>query len=237
MSDIFRRVEKKYILTKKQYDMIMEIMNDHMIPDEYGKSTICNIYFDTNNYDLIGHSITKPFFKEKVRLRSYGTPNDNSNVYLEIKRKVDGVVYKRRIGMKLSDFNNYIKNSNSIENENTQIKSELDYYFNRLELKKTMYLSYNREAFYDKNNRDFRITFDNNILAREYNLNLEKGNYGTNILRPDKYIMEIKTLGSIPLWFVRALSECKISPCGFSKYGEAYTQLVLKVNDLESCVV
>ena len=237
MADIFERVEKKYVLTKKQYNRLREVMQDHMIPDEYGKSTICNIYFDTDGYDLISHSITKPFFKEKIRLRSYGTPNNDSNVFLEIKRKIDGVVYKRRIGMKLNEFNEYIKDKSSIKNENTQIKTELDYYFDRMNLKKAMYVSYSREAFYDKYNRDFRITFDNNILARDYNLNLEKGNYGTNILRPDKYIMEIKTLGSIPLWFVKLLNECEISPCGFSKYGEAYTQLVLKANDLMSCVV
>ncbi len=237
MADIFRRVEKKYILDKKQYNMIRNIMADHMIPDEYGKSTICNIYFDTNSYDLIGHSITKPFFKEKIRLRSYGTPNQDSNVFLEIKRKVDGIVCKRRIEMKLNEFNNYMNDKKSINNENVQIKNELDYYFDRFNLKKTMYISYNREAFYDKSDRDFRITFDNNIIARDYNLNLEKGNYGDNILEQDKYIMEIKTLGSIPLWFVKLISECEISPCGFSKYGEAYTQLVLKENDLMSCVV
>lgn len=237
MDGIFRRVEKKYILDSKQYKKINEILKDYVVPDEYGKSTICNIYFDTDNYELISHSITKPFFKEKVRLRSYNTPKKESTVFLEIKRKVDGVVGKRRIAMQLSDFEKYIENTKSVTNSNKQIKNEIDYYFKKYKLSKKMYISYKREAFYAREDKDFRITFDWNIKAREYNLNLDKGVYGENILSPDKYVMEIKTLGAIPIWFVKVLDECEISPCGFSKYGEAYTQLTLKANTLNECIV
>ena len=237
MADIFRRVEKKYILTRTQYNQIMDILKNYVVQDKYGKSTICNIYFDTNNYELISHSITKPYFKEKVRLRSYNTPKKDSTVFLEIKRKVDGVVGKRRIEMKLSDFYDYIGDSNSVKNKNLQIKNELDYYFKKYDLSEKMYISYQREAYYEKENKDFRVTFDTDVTAREYNLNLDKGNYGEKILSPDKTIMEIKTLGTIPLWFVKVLDECKICPCGFSKYGEAYTQLVLKANSYKKLVV
>lgn len=237
MADIFRRVEKKYILTKEQYNLILNKINDYVVQDEYGKSTICNIYLDTENYDLIRHSITKPYFKEKIRVRSYNTPNKESMVYLEIKKKVDGVVGKRRIGMTLSDFNNYLKNNKLIENENIQIKKELDYYFKLYSLYKKMYLSYDREAYYQKDNRDFRVTFDSNITARSYNLELDKGSYGEYILSPDKCVMEVKTLGAMPIWFVKILNECNIMPCGYSKYGEAYTQLILKANTFEKCVV
>ena len=117
MNDIFRRVEKKYILNKKQYEEVMKILKNYVVQDEYGKSTICNIYFDTDNYELISHSITKPYFKEKIRLRSYNTPNNESTVFLEIKRKADNVVGKRRIGMKLSEFDKYMKNSKSVKNK------------------------------------------------------------------------------------------------------------------------
>lgn len=226
MANFFRRVEKKYILTEKQYLFFKEAIKDKMIEDEHGKSTICNLYFDTEQYDLIRHSITKPVYKDKVRLRSYNIPNKDSNVFLEIKRKYKGVVSKRRIGITLNNFYEYLNNNDYIE-EN-QIKKELDYYFNHYNLKPTMFLSYYRRAYYDKENRDFRLTFDSNILARNYDLELEKGNYGINILEKDKYIMEVKTLGAIPMWFVKLLDELKVCPCGFSKYGEAYTQLILQ---------
>ena len=228
MAEIFRRVEEKYIINKSQFKKINELLKEYMVEDEHGQSKICNIYFDSNQHDLGRRTISKPFFKEKVRLRSYNTPNKESKVYLEIKRKCDGVVGKRRIEMKLDEFNSYIKNSNSVSNQNKQIKMELDYCFKLYGLKPAMYVSYDRIAYYEKNNPDFRITFDNNIVAREENLNLEKGSYGESIMENDKYIMEVKTLSAMPIWFVRILNSLNIIPGSFSKYGEAYKQFVLE---------
>lgn len=231
MSEFFRRIEEKYIIDKEQYEKMKDLLSDKMIEDEHGKSTICNIYFDSDNYDLIMHSITKPIFKDKIRLRSYNVPNLNSKVFLEVKRKYNKIVSKRRIEMKLQDYYD-IK-----EFANDQVQKELDYYFKLYKLKPKVYLSYFRRAYYDKENRDLRITFDSNILARTYDLELEKGSYGDLILEKKKYIMEIKTLGAIPLWLVKKLNYLKIAPCGFSKYGEAYTQLILGANEVSKYVI
>lgn len=230
MAEFFRRVEKKYIITNEQYECIKNRFKDMMIQDVHGKSRICNIYFDTDNYELISHSIQKPIYKDKIRLRSYNTPKKEDLVYLEVKRKYEGVVSKRRLQIKLKDVYKYFEKG-YLQTGDMQIKSELDYYFKHFKLKPTMFLSYDREAFYSKEDENFRITFDSNIIARNYDLNLEEGNYGVSLLEKEKYIMEIKTLGAIPLYFVEILSDCNIYPCGFSKYGEAYTQLVLKKNN------
>lgn len=230
MAEFFRRVEKKYIITNEQYECIKNRFKDMMIQDVHGKSKICNIYFDTDNYELISHSIQKPIYKDKIRLRSYNTPKKEDLVYLEVKRKYEGVVSKRRLQIKLKDVYKYFEKG-YLQTGDMQIKSELDYYFKHFKLKPTMFLSYDREAFYSKEDENFRITFDSNIIARNYDLNLEEGNYGVSLLEKEKYIMEIKTLGAIPLYFVEILSDCNIYPCGFSKYGEAYTQLVLKKNN------
>ena len=212
-------------------------MSDNMGEDEYGKSKICNIYFDTSQYELIRHSITKPIYKDKVRLRSYNIPDLESTVFLEVKKKYEGVVSKRRIQMTLKEFYEYLNNKNKNANDENQIKNELNYYFDYFKLIPTMFVSYDRTAYYGKDDRDFRVTFDNNIIARNYDLKLEKGNYGDNIFEEGKYIMEIKTLGSIPMWFVKILNEINASPCGFSKYGEGYTQLVLKANKVSEYVI
>ena len=230
MAEIFRRIEKKYVVNDKQYEIIKDILIKYMDEDSHGKSTICNVYFDTENYDLIRHSIEKPYYKDKVRLRSYNIPKDESTVFLEIKRKCDKVVGKRRIEMKLKEFNKYLENPNSLIHANKQIKTELDYYFKLYNLKPTMYISYSRTAYYQKDNLDFRVTFDSNIKARGYDLNLELGSYGSDILDKNKYVMEIKTLGSIPLWFVKLLTEFGIKQASYSKYGTAYEELVLKEN-------
>ena len=223
MSEFFKRIEKKYELTTNEYIYIKNKIKEKMLEDEHGKSTILNIYFDTKNYDLIRHSISKPVYKDKIRLRSYNTPNENSNVFLEIKRKYEGVVSKRRINMKLKDFNNFLN-----VKQNDQVKKELLYYFDLYNLEPKMFLSYDRVAYFMKEDRNFRLTFDNNIIARNYDLNLESGVYGDYILDTDKYMMEVKTTGAIPMWFVKILNELNLRPCNFSKYGEAYTKLVLQ---------
>ena len=226
MSEFFRRVEKKYIITKEQYTAIEEAIKGKMVEDEHGKSIIYNLYLDTGQFELIRHSITKPIYKDKVRLRSYSIPNNDTPIYLEIKRKYDGVVSKRRVETNLNEFHEYL--SNNEENKEEQVEKELHYYFKHYNLKPTMFVSYYRGAYYDREDSGFRLTFDSEVVARNYDLELEKGVYGTDILGKDKYIMEVKTLGAIPMWFVKILDELKIRPCGFSKYGEAYTQLILK---------
>lgn len=232
MAEFFKRVEKKYIINQNQYQILKEILDNKMVEDEHGKSTICNIYFDTDNYDLIRHSITKPVYKDKIRLRSYNVPTQADNVFLEIKRKYDKVVSKRRITIKLSDY--YKMNLN---NPKEQIEKELAYYFKFYKLTPKVYLSYLRTAYYDKEDKGFRITFDSNIIARIYDLKLESGNYGESILPKGQYIMEIKTLNSIPLWLVKYLSDLKIVPGSFSKYGEAYTQLILEKDRVSAYAV
>ena len=231
MADFFRRVEKKYIITEEQLQIVQKAIKDKMLEDEHGRSTICNIYFDSEQYDLIRHSITKPVYKDKIRLRSYNIPTKDSKIYLEIKRKYDGVVSKRRIETTLSEF------YKSEHTANTQVEIELQYYFKHYDLRPTMFLSYERIAYYDKENRDFRLTFDGNIIARDYDLQIEKGNYGSHILNNDKYIMEVKTLGAMPIWFVKMLDKLQVCPAGFSKYGEAYTELILKKNNKQKEVI
>ena len=106
--EIFKRIEQKYLLSENEYNKLMNRLKDHIVKDKYFQSTICNVYFDTDNYDLIVSSIEKDIFKEKVRLRSYNIPNLNDIVFLEIKSKLDGVVYKRRVTLTLDEFYNYL---------------------------------------------------------------------------------------------------------------------------------
>lgn len=236
MAEYFRRIEKKYIIDRKQFEKIQNLLKDKMVEDKFGKSKICNLYFDTQNYDLISHSIQKPVYKDKIRLRSYNEPTENDDVFLEIKRKYKGVVAKRRIKLKLNEIDKFFSRE-KIETADTQVRKEIDYYFKYYNLKPTMFLSYDRIAYYDKINPNFRVTFDTNIIARDYNLTLGKSEEGQHIFERSKYIMELKTLGSIPIWFTKKLSEENIFPCGFSKYGEAYTQIILKANHIKKYII
>jgi len=221
VQEVFNRVEKKYLLDKLTSEKLIKRLSSYIKSGEYPYSKICNIYFDTDNDELIRKSIEKPVYKEKVRLRSYGIPNEEDKVFLEIKKKFKGVVTKRRIQLRLNEFYNYLEKG-IMPNSNIQIFKEIDYCFKKYNLKPCIYLSYERYSYIGKEDDNLRITFDTNILSRDYDLKLEKGDYGVNLLDKDMYIMEIKCLGGMPIWLSHILAEMKIYPISFSKYGKIY---------------
>lgn len=247
----FLRHEIKYKLSEHQYGCLMKVFEGKIELDPYGEVDICNIYFDTENKLLIRNSIEKPIYKEKLRLRSYGVPSLDSKVFIELKKKYDGVVYKRRIQLELSEakeylynnkyFNykntnnininsscsNYISLSNSLSARDMQIKRELDWfmqYYNRISgpIIPSMYISYNRIAMQGVDDKELRVTFDRNIRWREDDLYLNAGIYGNNLLEDGIHLMEIKINGAMPLWLSNALDQLDIYPSSFSKYGKAY---------------
>lgn len=223
MKDImtFRRVEKKYRLNPAQKDALLDIIGPRLTPDVHGRNTICSLYLDTPDHLIIRNSIIARAYKEKLRLRSYGTPSMDDLVFLEIKKKYKGVVYKRREVMTLREAMAYIEAG--VKPCDSQIMREIDYamHFYR-QPKPMMLIAYEREAYFDAENPDLRITFDTNVRARETDCRLEMGSQGEYLLPEDAILMEIKTGGAMPVWLAQALSRCGILPGRFSKYGTAY---------------
>lgn len=218
---VFERTEKKYILTLSQRREFLRRISQYIKPDEYGESTVCSLYFDTDDYRLIRCSMEKPVYKEKLRLRSYSTPKSDSNVFLELKKKYNGVVYKRRKTMNYTQAMNYI--NKGVKPDDSQIMRELDWamkYYKSLAPR--MFIAYDRTAFYSKTDHELRITFDRNVRFRTDNLDLAKGHYGERILDANLCIMEIKALSAMPLWLTETLADMGVFPGTFSKYGTAY---------------
>lgn len=221
---IFKRYEIKYMLDANQLSMLKNEMKNYMIADEHGKSTICSLYFDTPQYLLIRRSMDHPMYKEKLRLRSYGVADKDTTVFVELKKKYDSVVYKRRVAMTEAEACDYLLSHRQVMD--TQITREIDYCMNMYkEIAPAMLLSYEREAYYAKDDHEFRVTFDQNILWRDYDLNLCSGIYGNPILKENQVLMEVKTAGAIPMWMVRFLRDNGIYKTSFSKYGTAYRTL------------
>lgn len=219
---VFKRYEIKYLLTREQKEAVMSAMTDHMDPDSFGRSTIRNIYYDTDNYRLVRRSLERPIYKEKLRVRSYCTAKPEDEVFIELKKKFNSVVYKRRTGICQRQAADYLAGKISAPNP-CQITNEIDYFLQFYEtLAPKVFLSYEREAFFGKDDSEFRVTFDENILWRTTDLSLEAGVYGENILSPGQTLMEIKTSGGIPIWMVDALTSQRLQKISFSKYGSAY---------------
>lgn len=224
---VFRRYELKYLLTQEQKTRILEAMSPYMRPDDYGRTTIRNVYFDTDNYRLIRRSIEKPVYKEKLRIRSYSQASPDSTVFVELKKKCDKIVYKRRLALPERVAMNWTS-GNIPTPVDSQISREIDYFLDFYGgLHPTVFLSYDREAYFHRDGGGFRVTFDQNILCRRTDLRLTAPVGGTPILEEGLVLMELKCGGGMPLWMARTLSREGIYKTSFSKYGTAYAQLIL----------
>lgn len=218
----FKRHEIKYLITINQYINLMNYLSDKVEKDVFYKSTIYNVYYDTDNFELIRKSIEKPIYKEKLRIRSYDKPTLDSSVYVELKKKYDHIVYKRREKIAYK----YVLNNSFLEGAETQIDREIKY-FNDFYggLTPKMFLSYEREAYYFKTDKQIRITFDTNIKYRTENVNLLPSNSDIKLLSNNLVLMELKVPFSIPYDLAKYLSSEKIFKTPFSKYGTAYKQI------------
>ena len=223
---VFKRYEIKYMLTLAQKEKLLTAMAPYMRPDPYGRTTIRNLYYDTDTYLLIRRSLEKPTYKEKLRIRSYTQAEPQSTVFVELKKKYESVVYKRRISLPEEEATAWVAGERPCR-KRTQISAEIDYFLNYYPtLHPAVFLSYQREAFYSCDSADFRVTFDDAIRCRQEDLSLTSEVYGTPILPEGLVLMEIKCSGGIPLWMTHLLTEERLYKTSFSKYGTAYQTMI-----------
>ncbi len=224
----FARFEKKYVITRAQKAKLLALIGSRLTPDSYGESTVCNLYFDTPDYRLIRASLERGVFKEKLRIRAYNFPDRDSNAFVEIKRKCEGVVYKRRASMSYGDALDYLCGSGHPSTD-SQILREIDYFRSFYgEIQPSVALFYDRMAYYWKENEDLRLTFDDNVRYRCDDFDLSCGDRGAETVSGERIILEIKLVDTFPLWLSEALDSLGIYPASFSKYGTAFQDMQRK---------
>ena len=225
---VFNRYEKKYLMTEPVYKELRTRLEPYMQVDMYGLTTILNLYFDTPDNLLVRRSNEMPVYKEKLRLRSYGVPKLGSTTFLEIKKKYEGLVNKRRVGMTLQEAYDYVGKGIRPKGEHTkgeeQILREIDFFLERYHLQPGMNVNYQRVALFANDDPEFRITFDHCIRGRREDIGLENGAYGTALIPDNYYLMETKILDATPFWFTHILSDLSLYMTTFSKYGNLYRQ-------------
>ena len=240
---VFRRVEKKYLISEDQMEKFLKSCKKNLRKNKYFESTVCSIYFDTKNDDLIVKQIDKPVdkpdFKEKVRVRSYNTPQDDDYIFFEIKTKhregKDKIGDKRRFQLLLSDYYDWCAGKTDLieiakrkieKTNDVQIAKEIEYIINYLELEPKIFIACERQSYEGKEDSSLRITIDQNLRYRTNDLDLKFGADGKNFFDGGKNtILEIKTARGMPFWLVRVLNDLKIFPQPFSKYGKIYQQM------------
>jgi SPX domain protein involved in polyphosphate accumulation len=231
----FHRIEKKYLVSQETYNEILPLLMEHTHLDQHCQNEsfypICNIYYDTTDHTVLKDSVSKPVFKQKLRLRCYCNPTEDSIVYLELKRKYKGVVNKRRTKIRYRDAMNLVTNKILPKQEkyhNWQVVKEIYYYVKDKDLIPNVMLTYDRIALFDNSNDDLRITFDKDIISHE----LDYQNFEDQKIIDDTYmIMEIKSTLNYPLWLSQILSKYNIRSSSFSKIGtDFYNKLNIQMN-------
>lgn len=217
----FKRYEKKYLLTPDDYARIRARLDAYIEPDEFFSSTVCSVYYDTSDYEFIRRSIDAPVYKEKLRLRSYNVPRGDDAVFIELKRKFKGLVYKRRVMLPADEARRCLAGELTLPG-NSQIMRELDWFLTSNDVAPSVFIACDREAYRTRDDAELRITFDKSIRSRRTELDLTAGCHGEELLPPDYVLMEIKLPDAAPMWLAHMLSEDGLFPRGFSKYGEIY---------------
>ena len=223
----FKRYEKKYLLTTEQQSYLLNRMKPHIKADDYGQYTICNIYYDTDDWQLIRASIEKPVYKEKLRVRSYGIPKEDGKIFVELKKKCGGIVYKRRITTEAYMAEPFLYGLEPPRRYG-QIGQEIAWFQKFHKATPKVFIAYNRMAFAGIDDSNLRITFDTDMRWRDTDLDLCLGDYGQPLISDDHVLMEIKIPGVCPLWLSRLLSETGVFPTSFSKYGICYREHIFQ---------
>ena len=218
--NFFKRKEKKYLLSREQFEKVRAKIEEEMAHDGFFESEIYNVYFDNAQNELISQAIQSEDYKCKVRARNYGK-NYAEEAFLEIKSKIDGTVFKRRIKLKMCDFEEFLRTG---ELEKSQVGREILHIFEEKNLKPKVFIAYNRLSYKSKTANELRITFDTNLRFRHKDFHLKTDENCERYFKNPTFIMETKTVEGFPSWLVDFLSKNKIYPSSFSKYGKIYQQ-------------
>ena len=235
--NVFERYEYKFFLTPSQKADLLNGTGNRLVLDQYGRTTIRNIYYDTDSFRLIRESLDHPVYKEKLRVRSYQRADDEDMVFVEIKKKFEDVVYKRRVAVPKMAAGSWIDKGGNTPIR-TQITSEIDYFLRFYEgISAKAFISYEREAYTCTTDPEFRLTLDENIFARDEDLDLGNDIWGTALLPEATTLMEVKIAGAMPLWMAKFLSSHGIRKISYSKYGTYYKENLMADKNHERNVI
>ena len=227
---VFKRYEKKYLMDEAVMNRLLPVIMEHMEADRFcadgSTYSICNLYFDTDGFDVIRESLSKPFYKEKLRMRSYGLPQSpEDRVFLEMKKKINRLVTKRRVSLTLKEAVGFMISREypaEASYMTLQVLKEIDYYLSCKKVSPSMRIEYDRLGFFDREDSGFRLTFDKNLTFLKDPKGFDDKDRGRQLMPDDFRLMEVKVSEAMPLWFTELLSKEEVYTSSFSKYGVAY---------------
>ena len=222
----FERKEEKFLMPAERYGIFWSMMDGYLEADEYGETTIMSVYYDNDEFDLLGRSADSPRYKEKFRVRSYGIPDDSSTVFAEIKKKYSGIVYKRRVEGSFREIEDMLQGKIRLEHHG-QIQDEIMWMMKRYSLKPAVLIACERTAYTAPSDPGLRVTVDSGIRYRLDDLDMRNGSGGIPLREEGFRLMEVKTSGGMPRRLTEALSASGIYAGSFSKVGTCYKEVIV----------
>lgn len=227
----FKRVETKYLVPEDIYQDFLKDLMENMKEDKYPHSTISNIYYDTADFQIIQDSLAKKNKREKIRVRYYDAhPTSKSLAFLEIKEKdEEGVGHKLRLASTGENITGLLGDGLSFAGMDAEVGMNIRKLRDRYPgIGPSMYIYYDRYSLKERKNieghdyQKIRITFDRNLIFRDYDLESIEQKKGEALLPDQAVLMEIKAPGQKPDWLQSLLDQYGILQVKFSKYAAAY---------------
>jgi SPX domain protein involved in polyphosphate accumulation len=224
------RFELKYLTRFDTYQRIIRQLDPYAERDGYagelGRYSIISLYYDSPELACYWDKINGVPYRNKLRIRQYGSMAGSDDAYIEVKQKLLASIRKIRTRMKLTQAYDLLAAAHQrAETSEVIDRSPEDEVLNHVMYLRSLYnlepkaiISYEREPYVGRYDHHLRMTFDLNLRSRAEDLRLESGPWGKYIMSPDIVLVEMKVDGRIPEWFISLVAEHNLEPCRFSKY-------------------
>ncbi len=268
-TDNFCRYEFKFPVSAGVMDAMLRDLEPFVEKDAYANAhgfyCLSSIYFDNDIDQCFHETMNGERYRQKIRLRVYRSAGDMSGAsgvdavrdepldddcpaFFEIKSKINGLVMKRRVKMRLADAMAFTAltqkqlaegtearlvltdgNAETLKRfgaSNVQILREIQYIILSKKLRPRNVVSYERLALFAKDDPELRVTFDLNVRTRGDDLDLAAGTQGRLSTPPGTAVLELKTGRKIPLWLVKIAAKYGYRNNTFSKYCSYYVNML-----------
>jgi SPX domain protein involved in polyphosphate accumulation len=230
--ETFERKEFKFYVPIDQAMILRDRVMSHMVHDPYcanleqNRYAVRSIYFDTPNLLFYFEKVDGLKLRKKLRVRVYNEFKEGSPAFLEIKRKIEDTIIKERAQVNIEETEKLLngaklllRNEDGKETFDRVVLDRFVYLINRLKLEPKALITYEREAFFDPENPDLRITFDYNV--RSFLNPTLQDFYREDDLRTfssPNFILEVKFSIALPLWTRQMLKDFRLHLQSISKY-------------------
>jgi hypothetical protein len=223
----FNRYEIKYLMPATEVPALRAELDRRLDRDDHGATEgygVWSVYYDTRDLRFYWEKIEGLRFRRKLRIRHYGdrsTIDDDTDVFVEIKQRVNRVTQKRRVALPYRLARDLCDGRTMVEHDGAQpaFLGEVLELVCGLDLRPVAMTGYQREAFVGRDaETGLRITLDQRIRGRDRDLHLGADADNRLIVPARLAVVEFKANERVPYWLTDLAAELNLSVVRISKY-------------------